>query len=546
MNASSFIVITLLATSGLSSLEAEDTHLLSVRIVDEDGNITPARAWVDADKKRLFHPSSPKTATPYERDRSFSCEGKFTMNVPIGKVVIHVEKGKEFFPVDQAVTIGEERLVETTITMKRWIDMPTRGWYSGDLHVHLGHDDPGILRQLSLADDVHLVPAFTYWLRGRGEKWNDDWPDKSYTTSIRIDDRHLITRNNIEIERINKASIPGGFLGATFLYNLNSPVSVKQHGEHFPIDATLCRIARRGSPNAVFDCDKPSWAGTAISAALGTLDTVQVCHNHYHRAATISGGWGMIGPLTPGESNAADDDSLFHRTNALYYRLLNCGFRLGVSGGSAIGVMPVATGQHRVYAMIEEPFTADKFWKATKAGQSFATSGPMIELTVNGKGIGSTLSRESKSSTPIVCEARVHSIDPLESLQIIYNGRVATTLDLVGKRKGNEVIREHLRCELMPKRSGWVAARAYFRAPDGRLRQGHTSPVYLAVDEKPAAFSVDANYMLRWVAVLEIIAKSNPERFPSPSIQADVLSVYEEARTKYQEVLSASQQFWGD
>ena len=89
--------------------------------------------------------------------------------------------------------------------------------YSADLHVHLGHNDTRVLKQLALADDVHLIPAFTYWLRGRGV-WFAEWPDKETTLPLRIDDRHIITRNNLEIERINRQSEPGGTVGATFLY----------------------------------------------------------------------------------------------------------------------------------------------------------------------------------------------------------------------------------------------------------------------------------------------------------------------------------------
>jgi len=66
-------------------------------------------------------------------------------------------------------------------------------------------------------------------------------------------------------------------------------------------------------------------------------------------------------------------DGLFHRTNSLYYRLLNCGFRLGVSGGSAIGVKAMPTGFNRAYAKIDGPLTAEKMWTAIKSGRSFAT-----------------------------------------------------------------------------------------------------------------------------------------------------------------------------
>jgi len=50
------------------------------------------------------------------------------------------------------------------------------GYYSADLHVHFGYDRLAVLEQLSLADDVHIVPAFTFWLRGTEPEWKAEWP----------------------------------------------------------------------------------------------------------------------------------------------------------------------------------------------------------------------------------------------------------------------------------------------------------------------------------------------------------------------------------
>ncbi len=514
---------------------------ISIRIVDESGNTTPARVWIDVDNQRFFQPIAPETVTVYANDQSFSCDGVFTMEVPAGNAVVHVEKGKEYTPVDLAITLKSGETIENTIELKRWIDLPSEGWYSADLHVHLGQDNPRILQQLALADDVHLMPAFTYWLGGQDESWHATWPDETYTAPIVIDDRHLITRNNIEIERIGGNAA----IGATFLFNLDHPVTARQYGEHFPTDAALCRIARTQSPGVVFDSDKPLWAETVIGAALEVLDTIQVCHNHYHRWSTVAGGWGMIGPLSAGESNAAVGDGLFHRTNNLYYRFLNCGFRLGVSGGSAIGVMEVPSGFHRVYARINGPLTAEKMWASIKAGRSFVTTGPMLTLDADGRGPGATISRTSSDTSPIQLTATLRSIETLESLQLVHNGLVVATMSLLDQKPA-PILRQTLTYELYPKRSGWIAARALYRAPDGLLRQAHTSPVYLSVDEKPTAFAEDATYMLRWIQILDDIARSQPDRFPSTAARQGVLADYEEARTRYEQVIQDAQRHWGD
>ena len=518
---------------------------VEVRVVDELGTLTPARAWVDARGHRLYKPAAPDTATPYRGDSSFSCDGSFTMMVPSGPAIVHVEKGKEFLSQDVEVDVPEGATITRTIELQRWIDMPSTGWYSADLHVHLGFDDPRILEQLSLADDVHLIPSFTYWLRGQGETWHAAWPDKTFNQPIIVDDRHVITRNNLEIERIAHKAVPGAAVGATFLYNLARPVTAKRNGEHFPTDAELCRVARRHSPHAVFDSDKPSWAETVVGVALGMLDTIQVCHNHYNRRTTVAGGWGMIGPLATGESNAAVGDGLFHRTNSLYYRFLNCGFRLGVSGGSAVGVMGVPTGYNVVYAQIEGTFTADRMWKAIRSGRTFATSGPMLTLTANGKTVGDTISVGSDQSSTVSVQTIVRSISQLESLEIIHDGRIVASRDL-RRESADPSVESKVNFEVFPKRSGWVASRALYRTPHGLLRQAHSSPIYITVDEKPVASVEDARYMLRWIDRLAAIATSNADHFPDHDARDSVLSIYSEARSRYEEVIEIAQEAWGE
>lgn len=526
---------------GAPTLAAEE---IKIRVVDADASLVPARAWVESFGQRMFTPDD-KTATPYARDSSFSFDGKFAMQVPAGRAVVHIEKGKEFRPVEIEVEIPVGGMVEKSIELKRWIDMPDEGWYSADLHVHLGYDDLRVLKQLALADDVHLVPAFSYWLRGHEETWKSNWPDSTYIEPVAIDERHLITRNNMEIERIDSKAVPGGTVGATFLYNLNRPVTASRYGEFFPTDAALCRVAQEHSPDVVLDSDKPGWAETVIGAALGQLHTIQVCHNHYGRLSTVPGGYGMIGPLAAGESNAAAGDGLFHRTNSLYYRFLNCGFRLGVSGGSAVGVMAMPTGYHRVYVRIDGAFTADRMWTAIKAGRSFATTGPILSLSANGENIGATLPLKSAAAELVKVHTRVRSINPLESLEIIHNGHVVASRRLP-EEMNDSFLDAELKFGMIPERSGWLAARALYRAPDGLLRQAHTSPIYLSVDDKPAAFADDARYMLKWIDQLAQIAESSVNRFPDDASRIEVLAVYGEATARYKQIIETAQKQWHD
>ena len=541
MKASIRLVLGLAAAIKCVALGA-GTGTLRVRIVT-DGKLTPARAWVDDSAGTRHHtPTRPDTCTPYSRDRSFSCEGWFEIKIPSGAVVVHVEKGKEFVPLDRRIELEAGEDFELSLTLERWVDMPAQGFYSADLHVHLGHDNARVLRQLSLADDVHIVPAFTYWLRGTEPSWNSRWPDWEGGPVIRVDAHHFVTRTNLEIERISQTEVPGGVPGASFLFHLPKPVSTPRFGSRFPTDAELCLAAKTASPDCVIDTDKPSWPESVIGAALGVYDVAQVCHNHYHRLNTLPGGWGMIGPLAPDEKDIKEKDELFRRTNAQYYHWLNCGIRMGVSGGSAIGVMPVPLGYNRTYTQVEGELTPAKYWAAVKAGRTFATSGPMITIEVEERGMGSELAVSPRRPRNLEATAHLQTLEPIQSLELIENGRVIRS-ERVPPAPAGKSINQKFRWPVQPKRSGWYAARALFTAADGGLRQAHTSPVYIVVDGKPTAFKESAEYMLRWVDRLVEIARV-PGRYQQEADKQQVIATYDRARKFYEGVSENAKTIW--
>ena len=100
--------------------------------------------------------------------------------------------------------------------------------------------------------------------------------------------------------------------------------------------------------------------------------------------------------------------------------------------------------------------------------------------------------------------------------------------------------------ELSPQRSGWIASRVLYRAPDGLLRQAHTSPIYITVDDKPTASADDARYMLQWIDRLVEVAKSGTERFPDEKARNAVLTTYAQAQARYEQIIKTAQQTWGD
>ncbi len=530
--------------------------VLNVRVREHGSQeLLPCRAWVEAGGKRLFRPSDSSCA-PYERDRSFACDGQFSIPVPPGPAVVHVERGKEYISVDEPITVGQGPSQEITIELKRWIDMRQRGWYSADMHVHFIHEnrrltepkrleaDIRVLKLMALADDVNFVPVLSYW-NDNIEQW-PDWPEGP---GVRADQTHWVTLRNEEIERIEQADgRPWASVGAPLIFGLTRPVyvpGVKRLHRAYPSNAALCRTARRTSPGGLIDLDKAMWAENVVGVALGLFDSMQLCHNHYHRDKTFRMGWGMIGPELEDEPRDWGASEMLHRTNLLYYHWLNCGFRLSATGGSAIGVMPVPTGHSRTYAKLDGPLTEESYLSAIRAGRTFATTGPMLFLTVNGAEVGSSLKWKTGGES-LAVNVRLESIQPVESLEVIHNGRVISETDVAADPPQHGFPRvEGRRVDLTPQRSGWVAARAFFRVADGTLHQAHTGPVYITVDDKPIAFRKDAEYMLAWLDRIQKISQE-PDRYPTEQAREETQAIYREARAVYESIAEKARALWGD
>ncbi len=144
----------------------------------------------------------------------------------------------------------------------------------------------------------------------------------------------------------------------------------------------------------------------------------------------------------------------------IYYRFLNCCFRLPVSAGSASGVKPSPPGYNRVYVHLDSSFSYDKWFNALKAGRSFATNGPMLFLTIGGKGPGSGLSLFGPGRKPMRIRAEALSAGRLDRMEIIYNGSVLKAVS-----NPQNPGRLSIDMEKAFDSPGWVVARC-FEQPD--------------------------------------------------------------------------------
>lgn len=189
--------------------------------------------------------------------------------------------------------------------------------------------------------------------------------------------------------------------------------------------------------------------------------------------------------------------------------------------------MPV--GGVRTFAHIgDRTLTFDAWADAVRHGRTFSSSGPLLDLSVEGRPPGADV-RLSRGGGTVDVEARAVCVHPMHRLEIVHDGHV------VAREQARTGARElRVRAQVSVTRCGWVATRC-----DGehRLWHGwpvvlaaHSSPVYLTVEGKPAFNADDAAYMLGllegaalWLDTLAIA--------PNPDAARRLRSVFDRARS---------------
>src|SRR5204863_9229341 len=155
----------------------------------------------------------------------------------------------------------------------------------------------------------------------------------------------------------------------------------------FPVRAVAEKARAEG---ALLDLEKHNWPWSLALVPLLKMDLFELANNHHWETEYGVKSWAVPAPASmgfPGSGTDNERDWTLYGFQT-YYSLLNCGFRLRPSAGTANGVHPVPLGFSRVYVHLDGPFHYDDWMKGLAAGRSFVTTGPMIFATINGEFAG--------------------------------------------------------------------------------------------------------------------------------------------------------------
>ena len=437
---------------------AAPTGRVRLRVTGPDGRPMPARIYVDASDGRAYSPDSAFHRAMMVTDRHyFHTGGEAEIELPAGRATIEAMRGWEYRPKSVTVDVTAGATRTATIALDRLIDLPARGWYSGDTHVHDLHQGFGLTHEaffLQLtAEDLHVSNALIHM---DGTRLMGRWSDLTGAP------HPLSTRSHI-LQYAQEFRGGLGHIGMLGVREFTLPLIGGQGGTAYgqpALDHPYVEGARAQGGLAGFMHPYMAFPRTPAVAAstLIALDVALGLGDFYDLGALWS-------------------DEL--ASTAFYYRLLNAGFRLPATGGtdnfSDVWRDP-PPGSDRTFALVDGPLTMRAWLDAVKRGRTVMSTGPLLFMTVDGRHPGDEITIAANGSPTVRVKAEATSITPMDSLQIIVNGEIAATV------RATDRARIAIDSAVALPVGGWVAARVlgpHSKYIGDDYAFAHTSPVYI-------------------------------------------------------------------
>ena len=499
--------------------------VLSVRTtVAGSGEVTGSRVHLTASDGKFYAPADAYARVSGVDDPMFHHPGAFRLEVPAGRLTMDIVKGFEYWPVREEVEIEAGEVTQLTVGFEPLTDMAAKGWYSGSTHVHMNyggnlHNTLENLMMMSEAEDQDIVLE---------QVANKDNRILDHQFFVPGGGAHpLSTKDRVLV--VGQEYRPP-FYGHVFMFGMRdhliSPYTTGYEGTAieslYPSNTDMFRKAKAqgatvGYVHAFGGNDDPlegnlgGGKGYMVDAALGTTDAVE---------------WSQAGRAG------------FHP----WYATLNNGLRVTAVGGEdSISNLHRSklVGSVRTYVYTGgKGLTMEAWFEGVRNGNAFVSSGPLVELTVNGRIPGEEV--ELASGGTVELRGRVRSITPLDRAFVVFNGEILEEIPFSGERRELDLSRSY-----PVSRSGWfhlrVEGRNEERFPlDANFALGFTNPVWVTVAGQPVRNRASAEYSIRWIDKLRAMAEEWPG-WRSERERAHVFAQFDEARAIYQGFLSEAQ-----
>lgn len=413
----------------------------------------------------------------------FYSRGEARLILPAGKYEVTAWRGPEYRVFHSEIELESGKRTSVNIKLERWTDAWSRNWYSGENHIHANYgygawyNTPGSIFDMCEGEDLNvcnLVVANSdgdgvfdrEFFRGRLDAnstprtllyWNQEFRSTIWG--------HMTLGNLTQLVE----PIFTGFKDTTNPYDI--PTNADQ------ADRTRAQggVASYTHPaNKLEDPYSTAYSakGLPVDAALERIDTIDVMGFGY--AASVP----------------------------LWYRLLNCGFRIPAAAGTDCFLNRINSsppGWGRCYVRLPNGLDYKAWIEGQRAGRSFVSNGPMLEFSIGDSLPGDSIKLEASQKRRV--RARGWAQAPLEKLELVYNGNV-----VANGKPSSDKLEITLDQELSLDRTGWVTARVSGPSvPDFAVgtQQAHANPVYIQIGNTPSDSKADAEFFLAWIDRLQ-------------------------------------------
>jgi hypothetical protein len=268
------------------------------------------------------------------------------------------------------------------------------------------------------------------------------------------------------------------------------------------------------------------------------VDLFELANNHLWQTEFGFKRWTF--PMAPDYMKLERDDDGFTEFGwtdfgfQSYYALLNCGFRLRITAGTASGVHPVQLGFGRVYVHLPAGFSYAAWIEGLDAGRSFVSTGPMLEVAFNGQDPGHRFAVDTDSGDQLAIVGSANSRRPLDRIEVIRNGQIVKSLVPANVKSPVGRYQSDFDETFATDNSAWYAVRCFEKHPRGRVRFAHTNPVHIDISDKPVRpRQEEVNYL---IGRMEEEIERNRD-----ILDATSLAEYEAALRVYEEIAKTAE-----
>ena len=481
------------------------------------GEVTGSRVHLAASDGKFYAPADAYARLSGRGDHLFHTTGHFTVELPVGTVELTVVKGFEFWPETVTATITAGEVTQVTVDLRRMTDMAAEGWYSASTHVHSNyggnlHNTLENLLMMSEAEDQDLVLEqvankdnrildYQYFEPGGGP----------HTTST--PERLVVVGQEYRPP----------FYGHVFMFGMRdhllSPFTMGYEGTAieslYPSNTDMFRKAKAQGATVGY-----------VHAFGGERDPLD---------GNLGGGKGFMVDAALGTTDAVEWSDASRAGFYPLYAVWNNGLRITATGGEdSISNLHRSklVGSMRTYVHTgTRGLDMDAWFEGLRAGRAFVSSGPLVDLTIDGQMPGEEVTLPSDGGT-VEIVGRVRSVTPLDRLFLVCDGETVTNVPLGGDGRT-----ARLRVRYRITRSGWCHLRAEGatgdRYPmDVAYVQAFTNPVWIQVGGQPIRNRAAADYALQWIDKLQEMADAWPG-WRAEKERAHVFAQFDEARDVY-------------